>query len=235
MEYNDKMMVLGGDFNIYMNPFLDKSDKIQSADNTAEYRQELCSILDTLNLIDIWRNIYPQTRRYTWHSRGKASRLDYLFISEELYNNVMECDILPGVLSDHSILMVELQENDNVENRGKGFWKFNNTLLHDIEFVKRLKEILLKYRKEYEHLLDKGLVWELVKFQIKMFTIQYCSKKRKEEQNYKANLEKRFIELAVIVDRNPDTDNLQEYTTTKNELDQIAKKKKQQTQFLEVK
>ncbi len=57
-------------------------------------------------------NLNPTTRRYTWHSRGKSSRLDYLLISEHLLNEIHSFDIRPGLHSDHSILKITLGNND---------------------------------------------------------------------------------------------------------------------------
>ncbi len=89
-------------------------------------------------LTDAWRDLNPNSRRYTWHSRGKSSRFDYWFISEHL-NNLANYKILPGLHSDHSILKISLV--NNILNRGKGFWKFNATLLHDQEYVTNIKKI----------------------------------------------------------------------------------------------
>ncbi len=52
------------------------------------YRKEICALLDSMDLTDYFRNIYPNLRRYTWHARGRSSRLDYWFISENLLMNL---------------------------------------------------------------------------------------------------------------------------------------------------
>ena len=43
----------------------------------------------------------------------------------------------------------------------------NNTLLHDLDFVKQLKTVI----KEKDHLEDKGLMWEIVKLDNLSFSI----------------------------------------------------------------
>ncbi len=50
------------------------------------YRKEIISMLDSMNLTDCFRDLFPNIRRYTWHTRGTSSRLDYWFISELLLN-----------------------------------------------------------------------------------------------------------------------------------------------------
>ncbi len=52
------------------------------------YRKEIISMLDSMNLTDCLRDLFPNKRRYTWQSTGKSSRLDYWFISEHLLNGL---------------------------------------------------------------------------------------------------------------------------------------------------
>ncbi len=116
---------------------MDKSDSMSHIYDNYGYRTEIQAMLDVFNLVDTWRAVNPNSRRYTWHARGISSRVDYLFISEHLLNEVNECKINPGLHSDHSILSLEL--NTNKINRGKGLWKFNLKLLKDMDYVKLVK------------------------------------------------------------------------------------------------
>ncbi len=70
---------MGGDFNFYMDPELDKPKTMTGRDNNPAYRQYIIALLESLNLADSWRIQNPITRRYTWHSRGKSLRLDYIY------------------------------------------------------------------------------------------------------------------------------------------------------------
>ena len=90
-----------GNFNFYMNAKLDKLVSMSNKNDNPDYRREVCSLLDTLDLLDVWRVLNPNIRRYTWHSRGKASRLDYVFMSDHLCNSLANCRINPGIHSDH--------------------------------------------------------------------------------------------------------------------------------------
>ncbi len=130
--------IIIGDVNFYMNPELDKQKCMTSKDNNPAFRQEMNMLLESLNLADCWRIQNPNSRRYTWHSRGKSSRLDYFFISEHLLNDINKCSFETGLHSDHSIVNLELHNNKS--NKGRGFWKFNNDLLHDKEFVELIKK-----------------------------------------------------------------------------------------------
>ncbi len=70
-------------------------------------------MLESFNLVDAWRVLNPDVRRYTWHPR-----LDYLFISEHLLNIINTVDINPGDFSDHCILQASFEISYGVE-RGR--------------------------------------------------------------------------------------------------------------------
>ncbi len=116
-NFENENIIIGGDF-LYGPRF--RLKKKFSKDTNPSYRQEIVALLESFNLADVWRILNPNTRRYTWHSRGKSPRLDYFFISERLLNNTNKCSILTGLHSDHCIVNLEL--NKNKLKRGRGFW-----------------------------------------------------------------------------------------------------------------
>ena len=93
-----------------MNPKLDKSEKIIFKQDNSIYIKEIISLLETMSLSDAWWVIYPSIKRFTWHARGKAARLDYLLISDHLLNDHTNYKIDPRLFSDHSILKFDLLE-----------------------------------------------------------------------------------------------------------------------------
>ena len=86
--------ILGGDFNLYLNPRFDKPDSSQN--DSRNYRADLLSYLDN-NIVDVWRVINPDKKFLTCHQRNRRSRLDYIFISEHLLNYVEDSDKLPSI------------------------------------------------------------------------------------------------------------------------------------------
>ena len=55
--------------------------------------------------------------------------------------------IKPGYRSDHSIVTTELKFN--TFKRGRGLWKFNNSLLSDMNYVQKVKETIQDICKQY--------------------------------------------------------------------------------------
>ena len=171
--------ILGGDYNLYLNPNLDKLDDMPDSNDNPGYRNDLLSYLETYNIVDVWRVLNPGVRKFTWHRANKRARLDYLFVSEHLLNVIDKCVIDPGIQSDHSLVSVSFKTNNN-NRRGRGFWKFNSSLLQDPEYVAKIKEIIKDSIEKYKTVQDKCVLWELIKLETRTFTIPYCAKKKKE-------------------------------------------------------
>ena len=136
INYQDRNIVLAGDFNTYLNHLKDK--KGGRAETLSDYSRQLKSSIDELGLADVWRVANPDESRFTWrnYTRGGfvQSRIDYFFISTHMLYDLAESDIKPGIKSDHSLLKLKFKFTDE-HVRGKGFWKFNSSLLYDKDYV----------------------------------------------------------------------------------------------------
>ena len=69
-----------------------------------------------------------------------ASRIDFALASQSLCNCVVNTMYLPGIKSDHSAYFVAIDQIKH--ERGKGYWKFNNKMLHDISFVTKVNKCI---------------------------------------------------------------------------------------------
>ncbi len=216
-------VLIGGDFNVYMNPRLDKLDSMPDSNDNPHYRNDIVSYLEVNDIVDIWRVLNPYKHTFTWHRGAKRSRLDYFFVSTHLLNIVDETKILPGIHSDHSLIKTSFKSG-NSESRGRGFWKFNVSLLSDHVYVTDVKRIIHEYAEVNKHMQDKGLLWELIKVEIRMFTMKYASLKKKERCNIERNLELRYTELHEEMNRGNNSPEItEEFYLVKNELEVIEK------------
>ena len=77
----------------------------------------------------------------------KQARLDYFLVSEPIFSFVKDSDIVPGYRTDHSgiVLKLKLQELE----RGRSYWKFNNTLLKDKKYIEEVKKIISEVKSIY--------------------------------------------------------------------------------------
>ncbi len=129
--YSGENLVLGGDFNTVLDPLLDK--KGGRLEPVSQYMLNLQQLMDEYGLIDIWRQLNPDSTCFTFHTSGTPlifSRLDFWLVSSYLSPFVNTCEIKPSIKTDHSIISLRLQ-GSLWQKRGPGFWKFNSNLLHD--------------------------------------------------------------------------------------------------------
>ncbi len=143
--------------------------------------------------------------------KGKSSRLDYWLISDHLLNEIHSFDIIPDLRSDHSISKITQGNNDLL--RGKGFWKFNNSL-HDTYYVNQIKNIIKNCEDEYSTLEDKAFAWDMTKLKIRSFSISYCVKKG-ENIEFKKSLENELEILHNEIDSDTSNVNHETYHSKK--------------------
>ena len=65
--------------------------------------------------------------------------------------------------------MITIQISLHSNNRGRGFWKLNISLLNDIEYVNKIKAIIKETRNEYgkDDSVNPNLLWEMVKMKVR--------------------------------------------------------------------
>ena len=57
--------------------------------------------------------------------------------------------ITPGYRTDHSGITLDLVFNYNNE-RGRGYWKFNNSLLKDQNYIKIVRDTISEFKQTYK-------------------------------------------------------------------------------------
>ena len=95
------------------------------------------------------------------------------------------------------------------------YWKFNSELLKDTTYCQKIKYLRKEVRQSYKDVFNTKDVWEVVKVQIKEFTIVYCQ--NKSNKNAILELQKKLD----LLNKNdtPNRDN--EFKETKITLDQL--------------
>ena len=77
-----------------------------------------------------------------------------------------------------------------MQPKAPGFWKCNNSLLDNKDFTSAIRESLPDFKDKYADLDDLGLKWDIIKMEIRGFTIKYSKIKTKNERNEEAALRK---------------------------------------------
>ena len=214
-EYSDKNVLLGGDFNVTLNPSFDK--KGGTPEKTSKCAEIIFTMMENFNLIDVWRYMNPDSRRFTRREMSKnglvQSRLDFWLVSNHILYDFCSQDISPSIKSDHSIVHLELKI-EKTQLRGRGFFKFNCSLLHDIAYVQGVKRIIENHDDTCE---NHGLLWDTLKSEIRGYTISYATKNKKKKVQYENELRQR----CEYLERNITNENREEYATVQRELESI--------------
>ena len=226
-------LIVGGDWNCT----LSKKDKIGGAPwRPTIYSNLVSTTMEMFDLVDIQRVRHPKLRKFTYESKSLKvkSRIDFFLVAKNLTLSVKSTRIYPAIAPDHDAISISLSL-PNLCPRGPGFWKFNNTLLNDEQYVSRVRDTYSQARNYYCHLTDKRLFWEMIKMEISSATISYskskCKRIRDREKDILFKLD--LLDNAICNNfSSPDIDEtLQEYENVKSELKLIYEEKGKQAMF----
>jgi len=65
------------------------------------------------------------------------------------------------------------------------------------------------FKVKYENVEDKGLKWDLIKIEIRGFTVKYAKTKAKRDKNEELTLQNKINELQLSLERNPNNNHAQ--------------------------
>ena len=195
--YNqDHQLLLGGDFNVIMDGSLDYMGPKNITKN--RFNENFEKFLDTYSLEDIWRKQNPNKKQFTFRQKWPViqSRLDYWFGSSSLQKYIDKCDIVTSITPDHSGILLQLRNLAETFQFGKSYWKFNNSLCADNQFVERFNEKITELKEQWTPLIpDKLLLWDFLKMKMREFIISYSKEKAKRR---KCEIEKLEKEIHVL-------------------------------------
>ena len=130
LECDAELQIFGGDLNISLNMELDKAAIAHLRKEVHSRAAQVVNLfLENHNWLDVWRALNPDRKQFTW-SRKKPftwSRLDYFLIPQNAIGYVQDCEIVPGIDSDHSFVSLVLMLSTQM--KGPGIWKLNTLLI----------------------------------------------------------------------------------------------------------
>ena len=103
----EQNIVIGGDYNVILNPDLDCSGGNPTKKDSVNCIQDMCLNFD---LVDIWRVRNPQCKRFTWRQKSPViqRRLDYWLLSDSYQEEVNNVDKILSINLDHSAIVLHL-------------------------------------------------------------------------------------------------------------------------------
>lgn len=236
-EIGNNDFIICGDFNLVLNPCIDCSDYKNI--NNPKARKVLLEYIEMNNVIDPFREIQPQLKRYTWRKRNplKQARLDFFLTSEGINQYTEHSKVGTSYRSDHSLITLEFRFNDIFH--GKSYWKHNNSLLTDLDYLKamnkKITEVKIQYAipvynideiekipdEELQFTINDQMFLDVLLMELRGQSISYASYKNKQ----KNNLEKELTNRITRLENNLNDNKITELDILKTELYELRQEK----------
>ena len=210
-------IIIGGDFNLMFDCEVDNIAGEKHDDfSTSNFRNWAYNN----ELIDCWRNLHGDEKDFTWWKNEPyiARRLDYIFITESLHHLLLKSHHEFFTGTDHKIVHSILSSNNG--KRGQGYWKFNNALLLEKEYVELMNnKIDAFFQNKYDDDLE---AFEYLKIMVKAETIAYSSMRKASTEEKTKFLLKELDKYSKLLNSDPSNETYdKKFVDIKKELDII--------------
>ena len=194
-----------GDFNTVLDNNLDIVSGEKHSPNVVLAFNDFFNIC---NLIDSFRIFNDNNKEYTWSKSIPfiARRLDYILLSENLFEKATEANIHSVPFSDHRGCLLVIKTS-SIE-KGPGTWKFNNSLLKDIIFVEKMNDLIDRYCVKLTDDGDRQIEWELLKLEIKQYTMNYSKLIAINKRDKIKSLYTELDSIESLLSKDPQNDRL---------------------------
>ena len=198
--FADEHIVVRGDFNSVLT---EKDKRGHPVSKKASVIKEINQLYNAYNLTDVWRSLNPDLESFTWSNKSFKiqCRLDYFLVSQDFCRLATSCKTVHAAETDYSEILIHFKNENANQRKGPGFWKFNNSLLKDEKYINNLRNNLDRYKDKYKDVEDRQ--WDLLKMEIRGFTVMYSKSKVKARKKGQIDLQNKANELHLKAERNP--------------------------------
>lgn len=217
LDSAEKKIILGGDFNVTLDPDWDCSGGNPTKKDSVKHVQDICLNFD---LVDIWRVRNPECKRFTWRQRNPfiQRRLDYWLLSDSYQEEVEGVDIIASINSDHSAIVLHFNSIEE-QRHGPSYWKFNASLLDDPDFCKLITESVPVWREEFIEVNDKRVLWDLIKYRIRQVSIRFSKVKANARRQRLKTIEDSLKQCEDDCSRHPSPENIEKLEIIRSEYE----------------
>lgn len=196
MDFSDGALVVGGDWNLPLDPLMDTSQGKSSVPfaTLRKIRRELLS----WKLVDGWRILHPTEKDFTFYSvpHRSYSRIDYLLTRHMDFSLITAASIESITSSDHAPVSVSLDWGSREIRQSN--WRLNLGLLQDKEVERSIREeIKFFFETNATPGISPIVLWETHKAFVRGLYIKHgarikrkgssTSYKKSENRNFSTN------------------------------------------------
>lgn len=221
-EHNFQNIIMGGDFNCVIDPYLDKSIKL----GKRLVKTKTCEFLNTYiknnNIADVWRIANPSGREYSFYSsvHKTYSRIDYFLLDTKLIPYTNKPSYHNSIISDHSPLtfILKIEGMPSI----KPFWRFNAHILNNpqgYEYIKEQTKLFFEINDTPG--ISAPLLWETFKAYIRGVIISYQSFQNKENKRELQRIEQKIKLLELDNATDPTINKHNKITLLKYKVNRI--------------
>ena len=124
-----------------------------------------------------------------------------------MQDDIVSADIIPSIKSDYSAITLSINGVDDSE-RVPSFWRFNCSLVNDNNYRDLLDTNIKSWLEEFKEVVDKRVLWDLLKYKIRQFTINYGKTKARNRTAKVNELEEKLQNCTKKFDKAPSRQNV---------------------------
>ena len=133
---------------------------------------------------------------------------------------IKSTDITPALKTDHSAILLVVEDKELKHAKGQGFWKMNCAILDDSIYIEEISHLIPKWVAEgQKELSDDRSVWEWTKFNIRNHAIQFSKKRARSRKEKEAQLEKEYVSAKQIYENDSCENNLNMLITAREKIE----------------
>ena len=190
------VLICTGDFNTILN----NNDTSNTKRLVMPQSKLLKQGMNDLGLFDVWREMHPHDREYTFFSPPHKvySRIDYIFMFSNDRHRISSCEIGTRGLSDHSAVYLRVHLDSRPK---KTTWRLNTSLLNNTAFINQIKTEIKDYLEVNDNEeVNPNILWDTLKAVIrgKIIALSSAIKKEKEKHLKELNISLKEMESKHI-------------------------------------
>ena len=93
LKFANNNIILVGDWNLILDEKMDLTNYKNI--NNPRCREKVLNLMVDFNLVDVWREMHPELKSYTWRRRNpfQQARLDFFLTNENIFCDIIQSNI----------------------------------------------------------------------------------------------------------------------------------------------